>query len=100
MSPSSVPAQMRFTSSGDGAIAEITPRCFGFASGVPLYLPTFDGTSHVLRVRSGLICVQLRPPFVVFHIMFAAKKRMCGSAGENAIGCVRSMRYVLPRSAL
>src|SRR5258708_38613295 len=83
---------MRFTSRGDGATAQITPRCEGFAVGVSRYLPTFAGTSQVLRVRSGLICCQLRPTSRVFHKLFDAKYRTCGSAGEKGTGAVRSAR--------
>src|SRR6267142_2704195 len=67
--PSSLPAQMIFASTGDGASAYTTPRCVALAGSVPRYLPTFAGGSHVLRVRSGLISFQLSPRSVDIHTL-------------------------------
>jgi len=39
----------------------MTPRCVGRAVSALRYLPMLAGASHVLRVRSLLICVQLLP---------------------------------------
>ncbi len=63
--PSPVPAQSTFTSSGEGASAVMVPRADGFT--VDAYLPALAGTSHVWRVRSPLIGVQLCPPLMVFQ---------------------------------
>jgi hypothetical protein len=50
------------------------------------------GTSHVSRVRSGLISVHVCPPFSVFQSVFDAKNSVRRSIGENRIGCVRMVR--------
>ncbi len=70
----------------------MTPRCTGLACSVPRYLPTFGGASHVLRVRSGLMRVQVWPPSRVFHSVLEAKYRVRGSVGANTSGCVRIVR--------
>ena len=98
ISPSSVPAQRTAASLGEGASAYTTPRCSGRAGSVPRYLPTFAGASHILRVRSGLICCQLRPPSRVFQTVFEAKKSVRGSVGEKTMGWVRMTRYPALRS--
>src|SRR5215831_15013907 len=70
MLPSSVPAHRTLTSFGEGASAVIDPAGPGVT---PLaYLPTFFGTSHVCRVRSPLIRVQLLPPSIVLNTAFCA----------------------------
>jgi hypothetical protein len=51
----------------------MTARSTNFALSLPRYLPTFAGTAHPLRVRSGLMRVQLLPPLVVLHSVFEAK---------------------------
>jgi hypothetical protein len=56
---------------GRDGVDDAAPGGLGRCS--PLYLPTLAGTSQVLRVRSGLICVQLSPPFLVFQSVLAAK---------------------------
>ena len=63
--PSPVPAHSTFTSSGEGASAVTEPSGDGVT--LAAYLPALAGTSHVCRVRSPLIGVQLCPPFTVFH---------------------------------
>src|SRR5271168_4543232 len=63
--PSPVPAQSTLTSTGEGARAVIVPS--GDGPTVEPYLPAFTGMSHVWRVKSPLIGVQLCPPLVVFH---------------------------------
>ena len=90
--PSSVPAQIRFSSSGEGASAYTTPRSVGLASLLFAYLPTLAGTFQVLRVRSGLIRFQSSPPSSLCHTVFDVKYRRCGSVGENMIGIVRTVR--------
>src|SRR4051812_34622295 len=79
-SPSPVPAHSTFTSSGEGASAVTEPIAAGVT--VPAYLPAFAGMSHVCRVRSPLIAVQLWPPLVVFHTPAVAYKRTFGSLGD------------------
>src|SRR5450759_1363639 len=91
MSPSSVPAQIRLTSVGESPSVYTTPRCVGLACGVSRYFPTDAGTSQVLRVRSGLICVHVLPPSIVFQIVLHAKNSVFLSAGENTTGSVRSI---------
>jgi hypothetical protein len=49
---------------------------------VAAYLPAFAGISHVWRVRSPLIAVQLRPPSRVFHTPAVPKKSTFGSLGD------------------
>src|SRR5690348_7822459 len=73
--PSSVPAQIKFSFSGEGASAYTTPRWLGLASLLLAYLPTLAGTFHVLRVRSGLICFQFVPPSSLCHTLFDVKYR-------------------------
>src|ERR1044071_8819219 len=68
MLPSSVPAQRTFTSRGDGDSAVMLPSGPGVT--VLAYFPAFAGTSHVERVRSGLIRVQLCARSVDFHTAF------------------------------
>ena len=58
------------------------------------------GASQVARVRSLLICVQLRPPVAVFHSVFDAKYMTCGSAAEKATGAVRSVRKSAGRTGV
>ena len=70
----------------------MTPRRLGAPRACPRYTPTFAGASQVSRVRSGLISVQLWPPFVVFQRTFDAKKSVRLSSGENSSGAVRSTR--------
>ena len=65
ISPSPVPAQRTLTSSGEGASAVTVPSGEGVT--VDAYLPALAGISHVARVRSPLIGVQLWPPLVVFQ---------------------------------
>jgi hypothetical protein len=55
-------------------------------------LPTEAGTSHVLRVRSGLIAVHPLPPVVVFHTCCDVTKSVFGSTGEKMTGIVRTAR--------
>ena len=74
----------------------MTPRWAGLADGSSLYLPTLAGTSQVLRVRSGLIWVHDWPPSRVFQRVFAAKKSVRGSTGENRTGWVRTVRQSVP----
>src|SRR5438876_6048085 len=57
------------------------------------------GGSNVLRVRSGLTCVQLWPASVVFHNVFPAKYIVPGFFGEKTIGSVRTTRKSPPRNA-
>src|ERR1019366_1790387 len=71
MRPSPVPAQSTLTSRGEGALA---------------------GTSHVGRVRSPLMGVQLCPPLVVFHTPAVPKKSTLGSLGDQMSGWVRTVR--------
>src|SRR5579875_1028101 len=78
INPSSVPAQRRSALKGEGASAYTTPRCTGLAVGLSAYLPTFAGTSYVLRVKSPLIWVQLLPPSSVLKTMLAPKNNRCG----------------------
>src|SRR5215213_9195473 len=101
MSPSSLPAQITPARAGDGATVYTTPGCGERAGSDSAYLPTLGGTvvdagrcaespraapaeaesrpglpratNAARRVRSGEICVQLRPPEVVFHTVFDAK---------------------------
>src|ERR1700733_4105995 len=65
MRPSPAPAQSTLTSSGEGARAVMEPCGAGVT--VAAYLPALAGTSHVWRVRSPLMAVQLCPPLPVFH---------------------------------
>ena len=65
MSPSSVPTQIVFESTGLGAIVYTTPRRVGLALGRSRYFPTLAGTSHVGRDRSSLIRCHDWPPFTV-----------------------------------
>src|SRR4051794_36936642 len=84
MSPSPVPAHSTLTSSGEGANAVTVPRAVRFTS--VAYLPAFDGTSHVCRVRSPLIAFQLRPPSNVFHTPEVAAYKIVGSFGDQITG--------------
>src|ERR1017187_41043 len=52
------------------------------------YLPALAGTSHVWRVRSPLMGVQLCPPLVVFHTPAVPKKSTLGSLGDQMSGWV------------
>src|SRR5215469_10512682 len=65
MLPSSLPAHITLTSSGEGARAVMAPDCDGVT--VAPYLPVLDGTSQVFRVRSPEMAVQLWPPLVDFQ---------------------------------
>src|SRR5512135_2353537 len=68
IAPSSVPAQITFTSRGEGASAVMAP---SGATVTPLaYFPALAGTSQVRRARSGLMRVQLWPRSIVFHTAF------------------------------
>src|SRR5438477_12560259 len=78
----------------------MTPRCDGLAVSASRYLPAVAGTSHVVRVRSGLIFVQLLPPVAVRHSVFDAKYITCGSTGENTTGAVRSVRKSAGRTGV
>src|SRR5262249_33293906 len=70
MLPSSVPAQSTVSLFGDGDNAVMLPVR---AAVTPLaYLPTLAGTSHVERVRSPLMRVQLWPPSIVLNTAFCA----------------------------
>src|SRR3989442_12087029 len=62
--------------------------------------PTDAGTSHVLRVRSGLIVCQLFPPVAVFQSAFDAKYITCGSSSEKTTGAVRSVRKPAGRTGV
>src|ERR1700685_84482 len=65
--PVSLPAQMRFLLSDDGAMVKTTPYpyCFALAIvGGSSALLSFDG--GVAPVRSGLMVSQCRPPSIVF----------------------------------
>src|SRR5215471_4292948 len=55
ISPSSLPAQMIFSFTYDGASAYTTPGCRVVAGRSPEYLPTLGGTIESVRVRSGEI---------------------------------------------
>src|SRR2546428_4023198 len=78
----------------------MTPRCVGFAVSAVRNFPTDAGTSHVLRVRSGLIFCQLFPPVAVFQSAFDAKYITCGSSGEKTTGAVRSVRKSAGRTGV
>src|SRR5678816_4012084 len=78
----------------------MTPRCVGFAVSALRYLPIVAGASHVLRVRSLLICCQLRPPVAVFQSVFDAKNITCGSTVEKTTGAVRSVRKSAGRTGV
>ena len=77
----------------------MTPRRVALAASVARYLPTLAGGSHVARVRSGLISVQLWPPSLVFQSVFDAKYSVWGSVGAKRTGAVRSTRKDAVRSA-
>src|SRR6266516_7196004 len=78
----------------------MTPRCVGLAVSAPRYLPTVAGTSHVFRVRSGLIFCQLLPPLAVFHSVLDAKYIVCGSTVEKTTGAVRNVRKSAGRTGV
>src|SRR2546427_10822322 len=78
----------------------MTPRCVGLAVSAVRNFPTDAGTSHVLRVRSGLIFCQLFPPVAVFQSAFDAKYITCGSSGEKTTGAVRSVRKSAGRTGV
>src|ERR1700692_4926432 len=80
ISPSSVPAQMRFTSSGDRPSASMPPRRVGFAAGVSLYSATEGGGSHVSRLRSGLTSLQFFPWSFVRQSGLVGKYKLGGRA--------------------
>ena len=92
--PSSVPAQIgllverttaRSCRSRRAASAALRRR--------PAYMPTFAGTSHVSRVRSGLICVPAAARrSSSSRATFDAKYSLRGLTGENSTGCVRTTR--------
>src|SRR5262245_18014823 len=91
---------MRLLSMVEGATVYMTPQRVAFAAGDERYTPTVGGTSHDSRERSGLISVQVCPPFIVFHRVFAAKSSVRGSVGKNNTGAVRSTRKCSPRGGM
>src|SRR5512138_2206240 len=99
MRPSSLPAQMMFSFTYDGASVYTTPGCRAVAPRSPAYLPTLGGTIESVRVRSGEISCQLWPPVVVCQTVFVAKYSFRGFTGENSSGAVRSARYVGDRAS-
>src|SRR5512138_619046 len=56
--PSSLPAQMMFSFTYDGASVYTTPGCRVVAGRSPEYLPTLGGTIESVRVTSGEISRQ------------------------------------------
>src|SRR4026207_2383541 len=72
----------------------MTPRWVDGEPGSDAYLPTLFGVSHVLRVRSGLICFQVCPASTVFHRWLFAKNSERLSTSENTTGMVRSRRQL------
>src|SRR5579864_9642089 len=86
--PSSLPAQIRSFCTGDST----TEKMVSYTSTPVLSLvmgPPEDCCLLLsLRVRSGLMMVQLMPPFVVLNSTSPAKYMGCGSWGENTIGSV------------
>src|SRR5690242_1747571 len=70
MTPSSLPVQMVLMSRGDGDSAVMLPN--GAGATTPEYFPVLAGGSHVCRVRSPLIRVQLCARSVDFHSAFDA----------------------------
>src|SRR5204862_6823518 len=72
----------------------------GFAVSALLNLPIVAGGSHVVRVRSGLIFCQLRPPLDVLQSVFDAKYITCGSTAEKTTGAVRSVRKSAGRTGV
>ena len=56
------------------------------------YTPMFGGTIESVRVRSGLICVQLLPPLIVFQTTFSRRTACADRPVENTSGAVRSVR--------
>ena len=78
----------------------MTPRWVGFAVSALRYFPIVAGASQVVRVRSLLIRVQLRPPVAVFQSVFDAKYITCGSTVEKTTGAVRSVRKSAGRTGV
>src|SRR5271163_4594211 len=92
--PSSVPAQITPSLTGDGAMVISEPSGFfgsffsaGFSTGL------FAG----VRVRSGLIFSQLVPPLVVFSTNCVPRYRTCGSWGEKTMGIFQWKRNFDPK---
>src|SRR6516162_8898265 len=68
ITPSSVPAQIVLMSRGEGDSAVMLPNGAGVTT--LEYFPALAGGSHVCRVRSPLIRVQLCARSVDFHTTF------------------------------
>src|ERR1041385_3332402 len=91
--PSLVPAQMSPGLSRDSAMANTTPAySTPMLSGVsppegPIRLLSF-------RVRSGLMTVQLRPPSVVWWIIWLPTYTLLWSWGEMVSGKFQTKRYL------
>ena len=68
----------------------MTPRWVDCEAGSDEYLPTLFGISHVLRVRSGLICFHYWPPSTVFQRWLLAKNSARLSTSEKTTGIVRT----------
>src|SRR5260370_896330 len=87
-SPSSGPDQIKSFCPGDSTTEKIVSYTSTPVLSLVIGPPEAACFDLSLRVRSGLIIVQLIPPSVVLNSTSPAKYRVLGSCGENTIGSV------------
>src|SRR5450432_3299837 len=91
-SPSSDPAQIRSFCTGDSTTEKIVSYTSTPVLSLVIGPPELACFDLSLRVRSGLMIVQLIPPSIVLNSTSPAKYIVFGSCGEKAMGSVHWKR--------